>query len=81
MGGVVGQRGVHRHRQRTEGDGAVAQADRADHGENEGQQGHYRQKHPGPPQCGLHRQRGHGKGRQRHCRIFQTARQHVVQID
>ena len=73
VGGVVGQRGVHRHGQRAEGDGAVAQADRANHSENEGQQGHHRQKHPGPPQRGLHRQRGHGKGRQRYRRIFQTA--------
>ena len=73
VGGVVGQGGVHRHRQRAEGDGAVAQADRADHGENEGQQGHHRQKHPGPSQRSLHRQRGHGKSRQRHRRIFQTA--------
>ena len=38
--GVVAQGGVHRHRQRAESNGAVTQADRAEHGKQKGHQRH-----------------------------------------
>ena len=80
QGGVVGQRGVDGDDQRAEGDGAVAQADRAHEGEGEGHQQHGDDVGERAAQGELHRERGGGKGGEDDAQVFDAPAQAVVQI-
>ena len=79
-GVIVGERGIHRHRQRAESDGAVALAGRAEKGKNKRLHGHHRGIGRRPADHRFHRQRRHGKGQQGIDDVFQLAGQAVVQI-